>query len=305
MTVALLVLLGPVVPASTEVSITLKDTFIKRYQDRATVAADCTVDKSKGQPNSPAKDGDMHIAVRCPSEIALPLVAEVMNARDHMDIVDASVQAEQSQIAVKIAGAWRIWNEHGGDDTKFVQGRAVGRGNSTNPDHAFEIHPITSFNGLSALQSFKQIEGYTPKEADRAFVAYDGVQARIRKGNGTTTITSNGVGYNYVNFQMELSERPFEVSDGRFAFARVRDWEGHLLLRKKRMVFVKDTPPEIAVRNAQEGDCFRVLGIPRLDLALVSWRIREAARGRSEVLNWNLPYEIIVVGVYDQQCEVD
>ncbi len=130
------------------------------------------------------------------------------------------------------------------------------------------------------------------------------MRSKITRGSATT-ITSSGVGYNYVKFQMELNERPVELDDGRFAFAKVRDWEGRLLLRKKRMVFVRGTPPEMAVQNAKEGDCFRVLGIPRMDLALVSWRTKEAAKGRTEVLTWNLPYEIIVVGLYEGQCETD
>jgi len=48
-----------------------------------------------------------------------------------------------------------------------------------------------------------------------------------------------------------------------------------------------------------------VLGIPRVDLALVSWRARNAPK-RPEVLTWNLPYEIIVVGVYEGAvCDKD
>lgn len=287
-----------------EISLTLKNTFIEKYKNRATIEADCTVDKSKGAPNSPAKDGDMHMAVRCPAEIALPLVAEVMNAKDHRNIIDASVDAEQSQTPVKLVGAWRIWNEHGGDE-RFTQGKTVKKSTTTNPDHVFEIHPLTRFGPLSAFESFKPIIGYTEKEADRAFPMYEGVRSQIRRGQGTTTIISNGVGYNYVKFQMELSERPIEVADGRFAFAKVRDMDGHLLLRKKRVVFVKGTPPEAAVKDAQEGQCFRVLGIPRLDLALVSWRTKQAAEGRTEVLTWNLPYEIIIVGLYEGECEGD
>jgi hypothetical protein len=99
---------------------------------------------------------------------------------------------------------------------------------------------------------------------------------------------------------MELVEKPFPVNDGSFAYAKVRDWDGELLLRKKRMVFVKDSPPELAVRNKGAGDCLRVLGIPRLDLALVSWRAKH-----QNSLTWNLPYEIIVVGVYDSPCATD
>ena len=42
---------------------------------------------------------------------------------------------------------------------------------------------------------------------------------------------------------MVLNEKSFKISDGALAKARVKDLEGHLLLRDKRMVFVKDTPP--------------------------------------------------------------
>jgi len=293
------------VTAQAEVKLTLKNSFIFKYKNRATIEANCVVDESKGKANAPSKDGDMHVAVRCSDEIALPLVAELMNAKDHQDVIAATVAAKESGDAVQIAGAWRIWNEHGGDNTVFVQGKPVGKATTTNPDHVFEIHPITRFGDSPVLESFKTIDGYAPKEPDAAFTAYENTRASIKRGTSTTTITSNGVGYNYVKFQMELAERPFSVQDGSFAFAKVRDWEGELLLRKKRMVFVKDTPPEIAVRDARQGDCFRVLGIPRLDLALVSWRTQQAAAGRTEVLGWNLPYEIIVVGLYDSACERD
>jgi hypothetical protein len=48
-------------------------------------------------------------------------------------------------------------------------------------------------------------------------------------------------------------------------------------------------------RNLKKGDRLPVLGTPRIDLALVSWRAKYA-KDRPEVLNWNLPYEIIAVG---------
>jgi hypothetical protein len=99
-------------------------------------------------------------------------------------------------------------------------------------------------------------------------------------------------------------EKPFPVSDGSFVYAKVRDWDGELVARKKRMVFVKDTPPELAVRDLKRGDCIRALGIPRLNLALVSWRVRNS-EAKPDVLGWNLPYEIIVVGVYPSDCQKD
>ena len=58
--------------------------------------------------------------------------------------------------------------------------------------------------------------------------------------SGKTTIVSGGIGYNYVNFQLVLNEKPFKIADGAVAMARIQDNEGHLLLRAKRMAFVKD-----------------------------------------------------------------
>jgi hypothetical protein len=301
LTLALVVALGFGSPVRAEIQLTLKDGFIEKYKNRATIEAQCIVDMTKGKANTAAKDGDMHNAVRCPDEVALPLVAEIMNAKDYQEAIDAAIDAESSGKPIRIAGAWRIWNEHGGD-ARFSQGTPVHKATDTNPDHVFEIHPITDFGGISVLDSFKPIDGFTPKETGRAFPMYDSIRCHITHKNGRTTITSSNVGYNYVEFQMELAERPFKVDDGRLAYAEVRDLDGELWLRKKRMIFVKGTPPEIAVRNAGKGDCFHVLGIPRLDLALVSWRTSEASKGRTEVLDWNLPYEMIVVGIYESEC---
>ena len=97
--------------ASAEITLTLKQSFVHSYKDRATIEADCTVDYTKGKANAASKDGDMHIAVRCGS-IALPLVAELMNAKDRKEVIAKTVEDENSQAKVRIAGAWRIWNEH-------------------------------------------------------------------------------------------------------------------------------------------------------------------------------------------------
>ena len=80
-----------------EIALTLKESFVVKYKDRATIESTCTVDKTKGKANSPAKDGDMHIAVRCPAEIGLPLVAEIMNAAEVLDVLSQTVDDEQTQ----------------------------------------------------------------------------------------------------------------------------------------------------------------------------------------------------------------
>ena len=70
------------------------------------------------------------------------------------------------------------------------------------------------------------------------------------------------------------------------------------LLRNRRMVFAAGTTPDQRISAMHARDTPEVLGIRRINLALVSWRVR-TARSRPEVLDWNLPYEIIVVGVYE------
>ncbi len=47
-----------------EVTLVLKQSFIEKYKNRATIEVDFIVDHSKGKPNSAAKDGDMHVAGR-------------------------------------------------------------------------------------------------------------------------------------------------------------------------------------------------------------------------------------------------
>lgn len=295
--------LGISATANAEIELTLKNAFIEKYKNRTSIEDECVIDHSKGKANPASKDGDMHVAVRCSKEIGLPLVAEIMNAKDHQDAIDLSKTAEADGSKVTIKGAWRIWNEHGGDQS-FTQGKAIAKAENTNPDHVFEIHPIAEFGPHDVRDSFKPIIGYDPKKAEDAFNRYENIRSRIVPSKTTTKIVSPGIGYNYVEFQMELMEKPFPVADGSFAYAKVRDWDGELILRKKRMVFVKDTPPEIAVHDKEAGNCLRVLGIPRLDLALVSWRAR-SAKTNPDALTWNLPYEIIVVGVYNSPCATD
>jgi len=275
----------------------MKNSFIEKYKNRATIDTSFTIDKAHKKPNSPSKDGDLHIAGRAP-EIGLPAVAEIMNAAEKSEAVHVVHEMEGTGKPIAISGAWRMWCEHGGG-SKQVQGAKLEPFDTSNPDHVFEIHPVTKIGDKSVLDSLHPIEGFRTKEAHDAFSRYENLKARIipeAKKKATTIVTSMA-GYNYVEFVLELSEEPHEVEDGRMVFASVHDLEGELLVRKRRMVFVKDTPPELAVKSLKKGDRLHVLGLPRIDLALVSWRAKNAKKDPS-VLNWNLPYEIIVVGVY-------
>ena len=117
-------------------------------------------------------------------------------------------------------------------------------------------------------------------------------------GATTTKLMTNMAGFNYVEFRMDLVQDPVALPDGTKVFASVSTVDGDLLVRKRRMIFVKDTPPDKAVRKLHKGGHLHVLGIPRIDLALVAWRAEHGMKERPEVLDWNLPYEMIIVGVF-------
>lgn len=85
--------------------------------------------------------------------------------------------------------------------------------------------------------------------------------------------------------------------------AAVQDLDGELLVRNRRMVFTPDTPPLKAVMGKTKCGRLHVLGIPRINLSLVSWRTRNRTT-RPEVMRWNLPYEMIIAAVYDDDLEV-
>ena len=284
------------VSSSAEITITLKNSFIEQFKNRATIDTTFTIDKAHKKPNPPSKDGDMHVAGRA-SEVGLSVVAEIMNARLEKKAVDLVHNFEGTGNPVKLSGAWRLWCEHAGGSDQ-IQDEPLQPFDTSNPDHVFEIHPVTQLGDINVERSFKPIQGFKTKDAGDAFLKYENTRFKIIPGEDTISMVTGMVGYNYVEFIMEANDdKQAETEDGRFVMATVRDLQGELLVRKVRMVFVKDTPPEKAVRKLKKGETLHVLGIPRIDLALVSWRV-SAAKNRPEVLDWSLPYEIIVVGVY-------
>jgi len=84
--------------------------------------------------------------------------------------------------------------------------------------------------------------------------------------------------------------------EGSAATDAAADW----IVHRRRMVFPKASPAEVVAGQSAAG--LHVLGIPRVDLALVSWRLSNA-KAKPEILRWNLPYEIVVVALYpDDSC---
>jgi hypothetical protein len=283
------------------IQITLKESFIKEYKDRVTIDAKrFIVDKAHHMPNPPAKDGDMHVAGR-DEAIGLPIVAEIMNAKLQPGFVDLIHKVEGKGQVIQVSGAWRLWCEHGGTRPQ-VQGETLQPFTTTNPDHVFEIHPITRINGKSLLdKSFQPIKGFATKDAHDAFVNYENIRCQITKGEDAVSLLTYMAGYNYVEFILELNGEPKELADGCAALGKVRDLEGELLVHNRRMVFVKDSKPYEEVKGLKAGKRLHVLGVPRIDLALVAWRVEhdnDPEYKNDRPTGWNLPYEMIVVAVY-------
>jgi hypothetical protein len=287
--------------ASAQIRLTLDDKFIDDFKNRVIISADLVVDHSKPKPNPPKADGDIHAASRS-KDVGLPFVAEIMNSKEALTQVNALHDANGTDKEFQVQGAWRLWCEHGGEQQfKQALGQLGDPGDDTNPDHCFEIHPITDIDATNLRKTWHTITGFTPKNAEDAFTRYEQVRSHISHDDaaGTTTIDTAGIGYNYVKFTIALREDPtFETADGGLMVrADVLSTDGDILVRNRRMAFVKGTSAFTAVMKKKKGGTLTVLGIPRIDLALVRWRVEHGSED-PRVLDWNLPYEMIIVGSF-------
>jgi hypothetical protein len=283
----------------------LKKSFIDEYSSRATMATDLIVDRALSHPHPAKADGELHIAGRA-AKADLATVAELTNpAQSSVNAFKAldKPNLPDDQRTVKLEGAWRIWCEHAGTLNQSQADPPTQRFTTSNPDHVFEIHPITKFNGTSLLQTFRPIAGFEPKDADRAFRAYENVPCRIRVNGPLVTITTKAVGDNFAEFVFEPDDKPVvEVADGKFSIGQIHSLDGELIARRRRVVFIKGTPPEAKLTSLGQGKRLHVVGIPRINLALVKFRVEHATADLNDPenpLNWDLPYELIIVAAFD------
>src|SRR5712675_2289281 len=98
----------------------LNKSFVEKYKNRLTIDVQYIVDAAHKKPNPAAKDGDMHVA-GLGAEIGLATVAEIQNAKDVPDAVAIVKDVEGSGRSVPMTGVWRIWPEHGGDNSHIQQ----------------------------------------------------------------------------------------------------------------------------------------------------------------------------------------
>ena len=63
------------------------------------------------------------------------------------------------------------------------------------------------------------------------------------------------------------------------------------------MVFVKGSPEEKGLKALKPGEGMHVLGVPRISLKLLSFRVAHHSENE-QMLDWALPYELVIVGYY-------
>lgn len=292
-------------------TLVLSSRFVCQVKNRATIAVNLEVDAHPKSPHPISKggnDGDIHLAGRA-DEVRLPLVAEIVNARMEAASV-TELKTMPAKTKIPVTGAWRIWFEHLGTKPQ-VQGDAVPLPSTSNPQHLFEIHPITTFDGKDVLDSFQAIPGYTAYPAATAFASYEKMPATIQAGATSLSITAGEGKYNYAEFVMEIagpvrSNKQPNAGDSSCSGEGPSDDDGFLVLANvfdtdneeepvtktaRRMVFVKGTDPAKHVTNLSEGDRLHVIGIPRVNLA------EAAAIPKNATMPTRLPYEMVIVAV--------
>jgi len=301
-------------------TVVLKKAFVAKYKDRATIDATFVVDHAHKKPNVPAKDGDMHVAGRAPKEVGLPMVAEVINAKDQSAATGRIHAVEGTETAVP------IWFEHpANSQTQFADFPVAA---NTNPDHSFEIHPITKFDSNDLSLTFKEIKGFKPYPASKAFTSYESLTFTVSATPSAITLTSKKSGYNYTKFRMQLKGAREKLRDecppskeelcGFAVLADVFDAASNetedAVAANVRMIFVPRTAPaqKLFKDNLGDGDSLTVIGIPRVNLNAVykfvcpvpDVRIDGRADGAvckssSRPATRKLPYEMIVIAVLD------
>jgi len=285
--------------AAQKYAVQLKTEWVKKYADRATIDARMSVrhaHKSANSVKSGGDDGDMHFSGES-KDIGLPFVAEIVNAAlpaEHAAVV-AMQAKEGSSSTLALSGAWRLWFEHP-SPMQTQGGKNAFMPDHTNPDHSFELHPVNVIEGDSLNSSFVIIKKYVPYTADVAFTYFDKQKVTIKGSSSGILIKSGKLKYNYVGFDIELTQNPKKVSDGVIALARVLTGDGDEQAADgpRRMIFVAGTAAAAKIKGATAGDRFEVLAVPRINLKSV---LALVAKHKTAQFEAQLPYEMIIVGV--------
>jgi len=277
----------------------LKKAWATKFADRTSIQAKMVIHHAHKSPNpikSGGDDGDMHFSGES-ADVGLPFVAEIVNAAlpGEQSAVSDVKASEGSTSNVIVTGAWRLWFEH--PSTTQTQGaHNPFSPDNTNPDHSFEIHPVSQIEQDGVQASFVLIKNYTPYTADVAFPYFDKAKLTIKASSSGISLRSKKLKYNYVGFGIELTHKPKKVSDGYIVLAKVLSGDGNeeAANGERRMIFVDGTAAAAKIQTAAAGDRFDVLGIPRINLNGV---LALVAKHGTAQFDAQLPYEMIIVGV--------
>lgn len=278
--------------------VTLKKAWVSAHADRATVSASMLVKHTHKKPNtigSGGNDGDMHFA-GVSDDIGLPFVAEIVNAA-----LPGEKPAEQDMMSkqttkqqLTVVGAWRLWFEHP-SRSQTQGGNNAFSPDNTNPNHSFEIHPVSRVDQDDVGSSFVPIKNYQAYTADVAFPYFDGCVVTIKASSSAISIRSKKLKYNYVSFDAELTGDPKKVADGYIALGTILEsGDQDAANGPRRLIFIDGTSAAAKIATASSGDRLRLLGIPRIDLRAV---LTLVAQKGTKQFDAPLPYEMIVVGV--------
>jgi hypothetical protein len=290
----------PVIANAQNYEVRLKRAWAAKFADRTSIDATMQVRHSHHSANtikSGGDDGDMHFSGVSP-DVGLPFVAEIVNAAlSTQKAAELAIIAKEGTGKVTLRGAWRLWFEHP-SKTQTQGGQNPFSPDNTNPDHSFEIHPISHVNTFDIGKSFVPVKGYTAYTADVAFTYFDKCEVIVKASNSGISLRSKKLKYNYVEFDIELAGAPKKVSDGLIALATVLSDDGDPVTDgTRRMIFVGGTPAADKVANAKAGDHLRVLGVPRVNLNAI---LALVTKNGTAQFTAALPYEMIVVGVLEQ-----
>jgi hypothetical protein len=279
-------------------TLALAKTFVEQVKNRATMTVEMKVDvhpKSPHRIKDDGDDGDIHMAGRADA-IGLPLVAEILNAKQEVDAMKL-LNATPKHGTLSMTGAWRVWFEHLGDKPQ-VQFAKVAIPKSSNPAHLFELHPITKFGPLDLRDSLQPIPGYEPYGAEKAFAYYESISATIQASKTAILLASGKAKFNYAEFYFETVGPVAETGDGCILLAQIyadENAENFLTEQPRRLVFIEGDLAGQA-RHLGEGERLHVMAVPRVNLLEV--QAIAAANKKSSPVKVHLPYELIIVAVY-------
>lgn len=312
--IPLLIVASIILPISiyAQSTISLRRSFIDSFKNKVTITADYDVWYTHHKAKPATQDGDIHCS-GYDDKIGMPTVAEIMNAKRQQEAIDVLIDNEgkgkTGNTKVSVTGVLRLWPEHMGKGSKFFQGMKLTKAKiqrkTTNPDHVFEIHPLTEIEGIDLTGTITNVEGYEAHDAKKAIGKIEQKECMISSDRKTISFSTSMIGFNYIDLWIQI-DSSWEVEDGAFAYCTLlsssftpgKSVKANTLAKHIRVVFIKDTEVYNELVTKSKGDFIHILGTPRVNLAVLEWR-EWVSKERPEVLSWNLPYEMVADGLIE------